>query len=286
FAIAIHLNDPDKAKQALQNLIDIEPSSFRWNTLMDTLTEILSLHEKAMKEYNEKIKAKTKEDMRLSLDQLLNEKKSSEENEPANQEPMPELDLNTSFSGFIEYWSKKDILEDTVWQLSNLSRGESFDISKYLDSLERKQEGKSEANVEVIPELANHFKSLARKEFLDKNRKILNKLKFDVSKEEYGSEEVFLSQGDGADYIATLKGSDKKDRYIIQVRRWQSKNIGELVMKELSSQVADKRAKQGIFITTGELSKDALNYVEKSQNINVIQGKQLDLLLNGIIVPK
>ncbi|MDH4129935.1 MAG: restriction endonuclease, partial [Spirochaetota bacterium] len=190
------------------------------------------------------------------------------------------IDLPKSFKDFMDHWEKTDILEDAVWDLSNLGRESYFDLGAYLYNHSANENENIKPKLSIQTPLGNNYANLAKKEFIETSRKLVKKLNFEIVKEDYN--DIFLSTGDGIDYFTYIKGNDK-DKFIVQIRRWNTNSIGELVIKDLAHKIKEKNAKQGIFITTGELSQEAMDYVEQSNNINIIQNKQLEFLLNGLI---
>ncbi len=274
-ALSIHSNNLDRMKSCLKKLLEAEPDAYRWNVLLDKTDEIL---------------LKMKDSKENQLNNSTSEQASTEDGyaddnsqNDTGDNPDEQIKLLNEFSGYLEHWENKDILGDVVWKLSKISSEEVFDLNKYLNgnvisktTIEYKEKA-------LQGKLGEKFIKLPQKDFISSSRKVVQKLNFQILKEEYNSEDVFLSQGDGIDYLTDMKGNLNGEKYVVQVRRWFSKSIGDMVIKQLADQVREKNAQQGIFITTGELSKEAMDFIEKSRNINVIQGKQLEFLLEDLI---
>ncbi len=134
-------------------------------------------------------------------------------------------------SDFLEIWQRKDILGDIVWDIANLNRDNKFDINRFFDGTFFEPSLKGKHSSTDSKPFCSQFFSFKKKEFLESSRQILKKLNFNLIDEKYSSKDVFLAQGDGIDYTAFLKGSEK-EKFVIQIRRWHSDSIGELVIKD------------------------------------------------------
>ncbi len=265
FALSIYNQDIKNVESMLYTMLRKDPESYRWNALHEKLKEFLDQEEENIDNDN------TPSETNI-------EDKKGDENK--DQEEDQEINIIPVFKDFLDSWGDKDILGDSVWKLSNLGREGQFDLSKYFQNEMMAQFEAKKPSKQKVHSIES-FLILNRKDFLDMSRRILRKLNIEVVSESYSAEEVFLSQGDGVDYIANRKEGERLNRCVVQVRRWTSSSIGELVLKELFGQIEDKKAKEGYFITTGFLSQEAMNYVETQKQINVIQGSQLESLFNG-----
>ncbi len=189
---------------------------------------------------------------------------------------------NLDLDNMKEKWYTEALNFDTLFRISAFKRLTApFDVEKYIEGsiFDTKEESIDPKSLT----LCSQFGNLDIDTFIRKSRQIIKKLDFDIIEENIHSKDVLFSAGgEGIDYIAIPKG-DKPNRFVIQVRRWESKTVGELVMKNLLDQMNIKNAKFGLFITTSQLSEEAINFVEQTNVINIIQGKQLEFLLNGIL---
>lgn len=274
-AITIKDNNFDEANETLNRLIKIEPDSFRWNALSDNFKEISSKvygnikEEPILDEYG-------MEDKQSQLKEWL---KKDTNKEKAESLELEELDLQYYFTGFLDYWENKDLLGDTVWKLSNLTREGQFDLNKYFDVQLLTGDNVKENNTK---DEIKSFNRLKKDQLLKISRQIIQRLNFEVIEENFHIDNDSHLHGDGIDYIATIKGNAVKDKLVIHIRQWDSDSIGIMVLKELEDAVKEAKAKQGIFITSGMLSDEAMSYTETTNKINVIQGKQFRLLLEGV----
>lgn len=175
------------------------------------------------------------------------------------------------------------ISADIIYEIGKIERNVEIDINRYISKsvIEKIEENTKEVITKKHPN-CDKYNAYDRQKFLEFSREILKKLNFEIIEENYQSENLLFTQGDGIDYLANPL-ADPDIKYLIQIRRWPSDAIGELVLKNLQDTVQMMNLHKGMFITTGELSEEAIKFVEKSNSINVISKHQLEFLLNGII---
>ncbi len=264
FALSIYHQDLRKAESIVYTMMKKAPESYRWNTAHERLKGFLDQESETVDE----------DDPPGGTE--IEDQEAEDEMETKEDH---EINIISVFKDFLDSWKDKDILGDSVWKLSNLSREGQFDLNKYFQN-EMKSRFEAKPSGQTVHSIQS-FLALDRTDFLDVSRRILKNLNLEVVKEAYSAEEVFLSQGDGVDYIANRREGKKLNKCVVQIRRWTSTSIGELVLKELFAQIKDEKAKEGFFITTGSLSQEAMNYAEVQKQIYVIQGKNLEVLFNG-----
>ena len=70
------------------------------------------------------------------------------------------------------------------------------------------------------------------------------------------------------------------DKIYIQAKHW-TKSVGSPDVQQFSGALAGKKATKGIFITTSNFSKSAVNFAEtvSNQKIILIDGEQLSMLM-------
>ncbi len=193
------------------------------------------------------------------------------------------VERNRDYFNLLEYCDqnhKNLFSKELIWELSNLKRKKKFNLEDYLKDVEID-------TVNDYPETGNYqltekIFEYEKETFIKTAKAVISKLGFEIQDENYISDEVQFTNGDGIDCISNSK-KNKAKKYIIQFRRWDTENIGEFVLKNLEDLVKVYNFDKGLFITTGRLSDEAVNFIEKSQLINVIQKSQLEHLLQGII---
>ncbi len=87
------------------------------------------------------------------------------------------------------------------------------------------------------------------------------------------------SHDGGRDVIAIKNESGKKEKNLIQCKRWQDV-VGVEDARTLGGVVADEKATKGTLITTSHFSPDAQAYAGRNPSIELIEFKQLQRLLN------
>ncbi len=281
FFMSIINKDLNKAKLYMSTLVNKEPDNEKWKGLLQIVYNLMEKQELITKREN------MKNGPRGEKNGDEGELSFSVEDLDIGLSSPDELDILGAFAEQLEHWQAKDIIYDAIWALTNVDRKNKFDLNQYLngnffsESQEKAKPARAGKSV-----LSKNYIGLNKSGFLESSKKVMEKLHFTIVEEKYSSEEVFLAQGDGIDYIALFKGNEK-DKYLVQIRRWDTDSIGELVIKDLADKLKEKNIPKGLFVTTGVLSQEAMNFVEQSDNIiNIIQDKQLEHLLSEIVSVK
>ena len=91
---------------------------------------------------------------------------------------------------------------------------------------------------------------------------------------------VETGQG-GADGGVDLILAKDDQRYLVQCKQYRASTVGVTTVREIFGVVAARRAKGAIVVTTGQFTKDALDFA-RSQPIELIDGAQLEAMVQGI----
>lgn len=107
--------------------------------------------------------------------------------------------------------------------------------------------------------------------------RLLEKLDYGSMTE--GSIEVTGRSGDeGVDGICSMDVLGLL-KVLFQAKRWSKDNlVTPHDIRDFIGAIHNKRANYGVFITTSDFTKQAIEEVEKAGNIRVINGKELALL--------
>ena len=88
-------------------------------------------------------------------------------------------------------------------------------------------------------------------------------------------------ESDGVDFLAL--DQQTKDKTLVWVRRWSKTNVGEITLRNFAQAINDIKAKQGIFITTAELTDAARNSMQKLNKVTVIEPDEVNTFLRGLV---
>ena len=100
----------------------------------------------------------------------------------------------------------------------------------------------------------------------------------------YGGSRSDAAQVVGKSHDGGIDGTIKEDRLgldvvYVQAKRWQG-TVGRKEIQSFTGSLEGERASKGVFITTSDFSKEALEYVRKiSKRIVLIDGKRLASLM-------
>jgi len=88
-------------------------------------------------------------------------------------------------------------------------------------------------------------------------------------------------EADGVDFLAV--NPETKDKVLIWVRRWTKTNVGEITLRNFAQAINDMKVKQGILITTADLTDIARETLRKLSKILVIYPDEIEKLLRGLL---
>jgi restriction system protein len=100
----------------------------------------------------------------------------------------------------------------------------------------------------------------------------------------YGGSRSDAAQVVGKSHDGGIDGTIKEDRLgldvvYVQAKRWQG-TVGRKEIQSFAGSLEGERASKGVFITTSEFSREALDYVRKiSKRIVLIDGRRLASLM-------
>lgn len=88
-------------------------------------------------------------------------------------------------------------------------------------------------------------------------------------------------EADGVDFLAT--SNETKEKVLVWVRRWTKTMVGEIPLRNFAQAINDIKAKQGLFITTVDLTEPAKNNLKRLQKVTMVYPEEFDDLLRGIL---
>jgi restriction system protein len=165
-----------------------------------------------------------------------------------------------------ENWGKNDTIE----------QNDTHDQSEKTPD-ELIEEGYERIKFEISNEILSIVKSCSPQFFERLVLDVLIKLGYGGS----NSNQAQLLGKSGDDGVDGVINEDKLglDVIYIQAKRWEGQ-VGQPEIQKFAGALQGQRAKKGIFITTSNFSKPALEYVEKIDNrIILIDGKRLSELM-------
>ncbi len=86
---------------------------------------------------------------------------------------------------------------------------------------------------------------------------------------------------DGVDFLALNLST--KDKTLIWVRRWKDIRISEIPLRNLAQAVNDMKVKQGVFVTTSELTEAGEAAAERLPKVRVVFPEELGNLLSDLL---
>lgn len=88
-------------------------------------------------------------------------------------------------------------------------------------------------------------------------------------------------EGDGVDFMAVNLAT--KDKTLVWVRRWKDLRISEIPLRNLAQAVNDMKVKQGVFITTSDLTEAGEAAIQRLPKVRVVFPGELGALLADLL---
>jgi tetratricopeptide (TPR) repeat protein len=179
---------------------------------------------------------------------------------------------------FTEDWLRDSFPPNYLWNICGLKAAKTVDLAPILASA-RADAVRDDGSVRLrasaqgsAAEKIKAFYDLDAETFRIISNRMVGKMGFRV-------DEILPTyrEGDGVDFLAY--DLTTKDRTLIWVRRWKDIRISEIPLRNLAQAVNDVKARQGIFITTSELTDAAIEAVNRLSRIKVIFPEELGSLL-------
>lgn len=177
----------------------------------------------------------------------------------------------------VNSWEISFINFDYIMNLIEVQK--TMDIDNILENLKIAEKGNPNNNITIAYKVDKIF-SLDRMSFKKLCGNIM-KSKFSdyVIVQEYTDATHPANSGEEINYLTyNIKGS-KKELILISFKRWQKREIGELMVRDFLMMVSESGAKSGVLIAPVELSNSAKSYVSHNEKIRVYTRSQFNNLL-------
>lgn len=178
-------------------------------------------------------------------------------------------------------WLDGAFAPDFLWKICGLKSERVVDLGPILASARAEagrddDRGKRTERSVIADEKINAFCNLDMENFRVIAGRVVGKLGLRV-------DEILPTyrEPDGVDFMAVDPAT--KDRTLVWVRRWKDLRISEIPLRNLAQAVNDAKAKQGLFITTTDLSPAGEEAVKRLSKVRVVFPEELGNMLAGLI---
>ena len=86
---------------------------------------------------------------------------------------------------------------------------------------------------------------------------------------------------DGPDGGVDIRIRNKESRKLVQCKHWKKNQVGVAVVREMLGIVTSERADEGIVVTSGSFTRDAIAFAETNA-IRLIDGSQLEVMIREV----
>ncbi len=180
-------------------------------------------------------------------------------------------------------WLRDAFPADFLWKICGLKSEMVVDLDGVLSSAARadaaRDDGQPRDRDEVSGEVSDNISTFLKLD-VESFRIIANRA---VAKMGFRVDEILPTyrEPDGVDFMAVNLAN--KDKTLIWVRRWKDLRIGEIPLRNLAQAVNDAKVKQGIFVTTSDLTDAGVAATERLPKVNVVLPEELGNLLDGLL---
>jgi tetratricopeptide (TPR) repeat protein len=182
-----------------------------------------------------------------------------------------------SISDTTDDWLLNPFPPNFLWGICSLKNEKKFPIRDYIVSTKVSSEGEAEySDYSSEKDLLAKFVKIDTENF----RIIANRV---VGKLGYKVDQILPSyrESDGVDFMATKK--DTKEKTYVWVRRWKQTKVGEIPLRNFAQMVNDHKAAQGLFITTADLTDEAMGTMNRLSKVRVVLPEELNTYLQGLV---
>jgi len=86
---------------------------------------------------------------------------------------------------------------------------------------------------------------------------------------------------DGPDGGVDIRIQNQESRKLVQCKHWKKNQVGVGVVREMLGIVTSERADEGIVVTSGSFTRDAISFAETNA-IRLIDGRQLEVMIEQV----
>ncbi|MBN1897180.1 MAG: restriction endonuclease [Spirochaetes bacterium] len=186
--------------------------------------------------------------------------------------------VEEAFEDIKKEWFNSFIPENFLWKMGGLTSTKRFNI-EMLTGKEKLDNVQKRTGIFDGPGLIKEFMNLDRRQFEDVGRRIVQKLGYTIVKLNFKPTIADFVEGDGIDFVTKEPGSGQM--VLIQLRRWDQGKAGEIPLRNMTQNMAEEKARKGIFIVPAELTEGAEKFLQKMKNITVFTERDMPRLLRG-----
>lgn len=181
---------------------------------------------------------------------------------------------------FYDQWLANAFPSDFIWNICGLRSEKRFDVRNVTVTarISTGREGDADGR-KSSADYTDRLEAFCNLD-VESFRIMANRV---VTKMGYKVDQILQTyrEADGVDFLAYSMAT--KEKALIWVRRWTKTMSGEITLRNFAQAITDQKAKQGVFITTTNLTDAAMANLDKLSKVMVIYPDQLNEFLRGIL---
>ncbi|MBN2078676.1 MAG: restriction endonuclease [Spirochaetes bacterium] len=184
---------------------------------------------------------------------------------------------------YTEEWENAAFPENFLWDICGLRSEKRVDLAAILSTGARGEPSRDEAPAQknggtsaLAAEKIDDLYRLDMENFRIIANRAVGKLGFRV-------DEILPTyrESDGVDFIATNLAT--KEKTLVWVRRWKDIHISEIPLRNFAQSVNDIKAKQGLFITTSQLTAAAEEAAKRLAKVKIVFPEEFGRVLSELL---
>lgn len=189
-------------------------------------------------------------------------------------------DFEASVMDGVEDWMSSAFPQEFLWKVCGLKSDRALDIKNVMVTARigvvREGEGEARPSSGAAGERIAKLIKLDTESFRIMASRVVAKMGYRV-------DQILQTyrEADGVDFLAT--SNETKEKVLVWVRRWTKTMVGEIPLRNFAQAINDIKAKQGLFLTTVDLTEPAKNNLKRLQKVTVVYPDELDDQLRGIL---
>jgi tetratricopeptide (TPR) repeat protein len=182
---------------------------------------------------------------------------------------------------YYQEWIEEAFPEDFIWNICGLRSDQKIDMSTIIVPAKqgggmRPGPGRGADTEEAEGDYLSTYESLDAETFRIVSNRMMEKLGYRV-------DEILPTyrESDGVDFMANNRQTG--NRSLIWVRRWKGSKVGEIPLRNFAQAINDAKAKEGLFVTTTELTPSGENAVSRLSKVDVLKPEEVNHALDGLL---
>jgi len=179
-----------------------------------------------------------------------------------------------------EAWLEETFPENFLWKTCGLKSNKKINLRNILVTARAKGDGVAAPTTSIVDDqtFSDRFEEFLSTD-VESFRILANRI---VQKLGYEVDEILMTyrDSDGVDFLAHSLAN--KAKTLVWVRRWRGARVGEIPLRNFAQDINDHKCKEGLFITTSELTESGEAAMGRLSKVQVVYPEQVADILSSM----